>query len=278
MFGMNASNLTNQEFVATMDARISLLIHDLPPRLQWQPNFLESPEVRKYPLFVLRQNILIKVRTNHLRLLLRRKEMVSLKYDTQAAEACVAIASSSIDAIHAFHTSRFHQRTDRYSSVIYLAGAIIPLTCIIIKEEINDNDKALRASASEAFHKALTLLRDISPGHTFARRMLQRLRRIVDAANKKTVSKRPGGELDLSLRAESQMQGNFSGGPNSNSHVSNLVPFGEFQYQSDMLNDDSFMGNFMDFGESDLLWSTPEMDMFDALFDSKSAAVTGFYY
>jgi hypothetical protein len=61
MFGMNASNLTNQEFVATMDARISLLIHDLPPRLQWEPNFLESPEVRKYPLFVLRQTILIKV-------------------------------------------------------------------------------------------------------------------------------------------------------------------------------------------------------------------------
>jgi hypothetical protein len=205
--------------------------------------------------------------------------MVSLKYDTQAAEACIDIACSSIDAIHAFHTSRFHQRTDRYSSVIYLAGAIIPLTCIIIKEEGIDNDKVLRASASEAFHKALALLRDISPGHTFARRMLQRLRRIVDAANKKIVSKRPGGEPNSTSRAESRLQGNYSGGnQNTNSSVSNSVPFGDFIYQNDMLDDGPFLENFMDVEGSDLLWSMSEMDMFDALFDNKSAAVTGFYY
>lgn len=61
MFGMNVSNLTSQEFVATMDARIMLLIHDLPPQLQWHHNILESAEIRRYPLFVLRQNILINL-------------------------------------------------------------------------------------------------------------------------------------------------------------------------------------------------------------------------
>lgn len=59
MFGMNASNLTSQEFVATMDARIMLLVHDLPSQLQWTPKYLESPEIQSYPLYVLRQAIVI---------------------------------------------------------------------------------------------------------------------------------------------------------------------------------------------------------------------------
>jgi hypothetical protein len=59
MFGMNASNLTNQEFVATMDARIMLLVHDLPFDLQWTPTYLDSADIRRYPLYVLRQAILI---------------------------------------------------------------------------------------------------------------------------------------------------------------------------------------------------------------------------
>lgn len=59
MFGMNASSLTSPEFVATMDARILLLVHDLPTELQWTPKYLESPDLQRYPLYVLRQAMVI---------------------------------------------------------------------------------------------------------------------------------------------------------------------------------------------------------------------------
>jgi hypothetical protein len=159
--------------------------------------------------------------------------MVSLNYHNQAAEACVSIASSSIDAIYSFHTSKYHQRTDRYSSVIYLAGAIIPLTCIIIKEEGSDIDNALRTNASQAFHKALALLKDISPGHTFARRMLQRLKRIVDAANKRIVSRVPRGGFNSMSQNDSHRINpeNQNGSPFGSMQLSSV----HFDYQNGIL-------------------------------------------
>jgi hypothetical protein len=199
--------------------------------------------------------------------------MVSLNYQYQAAEACATIASSSIDAIHTFHTSTFQQRTDRYSSVIYLAGAIIPLTCIIIREEGKDNDNALRMKASDTFHKALAILQDIATGHTFARNMLQRLRRIVDAANKKIVSRLPVADFDISEKG-----GQSRGDPRIGiQHASSfgLIPLSseQLQYTNDLFDDSGrFGGNLRDLGGGDMLWSVSEMDMFDALFENEARA------
>jgi hypothetical protein len=130
--------------------------------------------------------------------------MVNLKYHLREAEVCVAIATSSIDAIHAFHTSKFHQRTDRYSSVIYLSGAIIPLTCIIIKDD-NNTDNDLRLCAWLAFQKAVSLLQEIAPGCTFAKRVLMQLRRIVDAVNRKIPARVLIHETNGSLRNDGKV-------------------------------------------------------------------------
>ena len=105
--------------------------------------------------------------------------MVSLKYQDRTAETCVAIAADSIDAICAYARSDLHKQTERYSSVTYLTGAIIPLICIIVK----DNNASVKTTAVDSFRKALLLLQDIASSLTLARRTLQRLRRIIYTAN-----------------------------------------------------------------------------------------------
>jgi hypothetical protein len=76
------------------------------------------------------------------------------------------------------------QSTDRYSSVNFLASAIVPLICIIIKET---KSSTARMVAEETFRKALAILKDISRSLRFAKRMLQRLGRLVDADKEATV-------------------------------------------------------------------------------------------
>jgi len=191
-----------------------------------------------------------------LRLLLRRKEMVNLKYHLQEAEACVAITTSSIDAIHAFHTSIFDQSTDRYSSVMYLSGAIIPLTCIIIKDD-SDTDNKLRVCAVRAFQKAVSLLQELAPGYTFAKRVLMQLRRILDAANRKILAKGLIDETDgafqnvdsfvektFGLEYQGAMPYQLSGGP------------------EDLMYDPLSGGVW----GGDQFWSVFEMETFDTMF------------
>ena len=200
MFSVNAPKPASADFIAGMDARVELLKHDLPLRLKMNP----GNDKEQIPLYVHRQKVILNLvssreiywnctdslaqRANHLRLLLRRPKMVDLQYDDRTAEGCVSIATDTINTIHAIHTSTLSQRTDRYSSVIFLAGAIIPLICIIVKD---NNRDGVRATAVDSFHKALALLQDISPGLEFARLTLQRLRRIVDAANKAILNQWP---------------------------------------------------------------------------------------
>lgn len=180
--------------------------------------------------------------------------MVNLKYQPRDGEACLAITTSSIDAIYAFHHSKFHQNTDRYSSVIYLAGAIIPLTCIIIKDG-NDVGSDVRACAVRAFRKALSLLEDISPGHTFAKRMLARLRRIVDAANRKILNKERIDDRSI-------------GASNNDEWLKRSLELdylGGTQYHfegSGGLLDDAFTGNLWD---GDQYWPVFEMESFDTI-------------
>jgi len=182
--------------------------------------------------------------------------MVNLKYHPRDAEACVAITASSIDAIHSFHVSRFHQRTDRYSSVMYLAGAIIPLTCIIIRDG-NDIDDDLRVLAVRAFHKALSLLQDISPGHSFAKRMLTRLKRIVDAAKRKILNKGLIGEIDGAFQNNDKWVS-----PNYASNHSGETPYQSNESPGEILNG-TFAGAVWN---EDQFWPAFEMESFDPMF------------
>lgn len=105
--------------------------------------------------------------------------MLSLTYDDATAEDCVAIASSSIEAIHMHQSSSAFGPTTRFSSVMYIISCLLPLVCVIIR---NDNLKATRQNASAAFRKGYDIVQAISANYTLARHALRRSDRIFKAA------------------------------------------------------------------------------------------------
>lgn len=116
--------------------------------------------------------------------------MLSLQYQARAAETCVKIAANSVNAIYTRHMSAERKPTERHASVLYIAGALIPLICVII----NDNERdELKAIATHSFRKALFVLQDIAIGYAPAQRTLQQFQTSVVAANKAIVAKWPQG-------------------------------------------------------------------------------------
>lgn len=59
VFGINAVRPTSQEFVATMDARISFITSQLPAHLQWQNRVTASDETDDIPHYVHRQALIL---------------------------------------------------------------------------------------------------------------------------------------------------------------------------------------------------------------------------
>ncbi|KAH0844310.1 hypothetical protein FOPE_09304 [Fonsecaea pedrosoi] len=181
MFSKKAPRPVSQDFIATTDARIVSLSTNLPAGLQWNPDVLASWDTDRHPLYLLRQRIVLHLFINHLRILIRQEELISLQYSQKVAETSLSLAASSVQAIHGYHKSPWRRGVERYSSVVYLTVAIVPLICLIINKTIAVH---IRAAATESFKIALAILTDISEGFALARRTLQRLRRLIDAANK----------------------------------------------------------------------------------------------
>lgn len=115
---------------------------------------------------------------NQLRLLLRQEAMLSFSYSTTTASECISIAGSSITAIATHNASSYHRPTDRYSSALYLVGALLPLICIILKAS-NDNGFDARSDAIALFKQGLQMLHDMAPNFSLARHVLERLRRVI---------------------------------------------------------------------------------------------------
>jgi hypothetical protein len=92
---------------------------------------------------------------NQLRLLLRQEKMLSFTYDLETAVDCVAIATSSIEAMQFHRTSPVQSGVGRFATVLYLLSAILSLVCVVVKP---DNQPQTRAVAIEAFKLGLSHL------------------------------------------------------------------------------------------------------------------------
>jgi hypothetical protein len=116
---------------------------------------------------------------NQLRLLLRQERILTLEYDDASAKDCVLIAGNTIDALYSHHISPHCQASDRYSIVLYMVGALLPLVCVIVK---SDNVRQTRADAIDSYQKGLSLLTQLAPNFSGARHALRRLHRIIGTA------------------------------------------------------------------------------------------------
>lgn len=105
--------------------------------------------------------------------------MLSMSFDHVVGRECLQTAMRSIDAICDFWSS-YHNNADRYFCTIFLTGAIMPLSCIIVRPDSNGN----RADAILSFQKALKLMEVIAEGFSLARKMIERLQSVIDVATR----------------------------------------------------------------------------------------------
>lgn len=124
-------------------------------------------------------------RTNNLRLLIRQDRMMSLKFDQPTADECFNIATDTIDAVCEYF-SRFHIAADRYLCTLYITNAMLPLSCIIVKQ---DHPEASREQSIASFNKALSFMEDISRDFALSRRMIHRLQGIIDLVKRAVLSR-----------------------------------------------------------------------------------------
>ncbi|KIW17945.1 hypothetical protein PV08_05140 [Exophiala spinifera] len=182
LYSMDAASSISPEFIVTMDARIELLKQELPSYLQWQSENIPSTGIGLTEPYIHRQAAILRLRINHLRLLLRRQELLTFDFRLRTAKICLSIATDTVNMIHTTHNSPMHQEFERYSDVVYITGAIVPLASIVICKTIPSGN--LKQSAKHAFEKAIAILRDIAPGLTLARNNLKKLGRIISAVER----------------------------------------------------------------------------------------------
>ncbi|KIX06721.1 uncharacterized protein Z518_04697 [Rhinocladiella mackenziei CBS 650.93] len=180
MFGVKSQPAT-AEFIAVTDARILLLLEEVPEPLRWSSETIRKLEYLQYPHYVVRQSIVLHLRANHLRLLLRRSDLLDAKNGGRTAPLCVEIAASSINAMHEYHFSPLKQNTERFPTVSFLSGALVALTAVILGNKVDANTSQ---KAEAAFQKAIHLLEDMSPGFSLSRRLLRRFQSVIQAATR----------------------------------------------------------------------------------------------
>ncbi|KAK5176077.1 hypothetical protein LTR44_011352 [Exophiala sp. CCFEE 6388] len=217
MFGVNARQV-NTEFVVVTDARILLLLNEVPPALRWTSATLKAIDALRwtsatlkaidgiqYPHFIVRQSIVLHLRVNHLRLLLRRSDLLDTKNGGRTASLCVEIAASSVDAMYEYRYSPLKQNTERFPTTSFLSGTIAALTAVILANKV---DRASFQVASNALRKAVELLEDIAPGFSLARRLLRRLQNVIRATtqtmttNQDNGAKLPPSRVDSASRQD----------------------------------------------------------------------------
>ncbi|KIX91958.1 uncharacterized protein Z520_12347 [Fonsecaea multimorphosa CBS 102226] len=188
MFSVRARRPVSQEFITTMDNKIVKLSQDMPISLRWPP----SPETKQVvdgaPAFIQQQGFVLHLRLLYLRMLLRREEMISLTYGIDVAKSCIDIAREVVSVVETFYTSQRTNRCARHAYLQHLVGALVPMTCIIVRQ---DNGEELTRPAITLFQKALKLMETFAQGSFLARHVLQHMQRPIKAARDAIELRRP---------------------------------------------------------------------------------------
>ncbi|KAF2807442.1 uncharacterized protein BDZ99DRAFT_573269 [Mytilinidion resinicola] len=214
MFTPNSPKPASEELITSLDTEILYSICSLPQIMQWDPSALQPGRRSDIPRYIKRHMCLSHLHTNHLRLVMRHRALVTLTCSRKMAEESIWIAASTTDAVDAYRSSNQHAHMFRFSAAMFLTAAIIPLICVIVQENkpasctangststtttnknsgVSNNSSAqsaqnqisptARDEAIRAFGKALSILREISPGFGIAALMLHRLDAAIQVAS-----------------------------------------------------------------------------------------------
>lgn len=174
MFSAGASKtLTDAEQIAVLDSKIRVWCENsLPATPLLPPN---SQPLRRH----LRQHILIHTRFSHLRLLLRRRLMVSLSYNSGDGRLCGDLAIDIVRQITQHSDEASQPSSFRFHMAVSLGGALLTLGTLLCRPLAELGLQDFYATYADAFRQSLALLKDLASGLYAARRMLLDLKDIV---------------------------------------------------------------------------------------------------
>lgn len=178
MFGVRAKRPVSRDFIESADRRAIELSRDTPSFLQWPPS-TDSENQDPKPGWMVNQSFILYLRLRALRMLLRREEMVSLRYEKRTAELCIEIATEMVNAVDLSYSTNMPRRSERFGYALHLTGAIVPMICVIVRR---DNTEELVLPAIHLLDRSLRIMEAISYGLSFARRTLYQLRRPIRVA------------------------------------------------------------------------------------------------
>ncbi|KAH8816078.1 fungal-specific transcription factor domain-containing protein [Xylogone sp. PMI_703] len=174
VFSARASKISNNgETLAMLDARIKHWSDTVLPNIPLLPK--NKTTTKRH----LRQQLLVHTRISHLRLLLRRRMMISLKYDANTGQLCGDLAIEVIHQIKAHSLEvkqpssfRFHMATSLGSAVLILATLLgRQLSDIGLQDKISEY--------TENFRDGVSMLHDLAAYLQAARRIADDLEDII---------------------------------------------------------------------------------------------------
>jgi hypothetical protein len=164
------------EVIVVLDAKIKHWIDVAFPRLPLMP--LDGRSTRRHH----RQQTLIITRFNHLRLLLRRRTMVSLEYNALTGQLSGDLASGIVDQI-ALHREEIAEPSSfRFHMAVSLGGAVLVLATLLVRDITQIGLQGERTRYVAAFNDGVAMLEQLSMFLTSARRIADDLKPIIQVA------------------------------------------------------------------------------------------------
>ena len=119
---------------------------------------------------------------NHLRLLLRRRDMVSLIYDASTGRLCGELAIDIVQQLKQHAGEATQPSSFRFHMATSLGGALLILATLITRDLSPIGLELNLPSYVEKFQEATTMLHDLAIHLQAARRIVHDLRDITDVA------------------------------------------------------------------------------------------------
>lgn len=168
MFSAGLARTTpSVETIALLDAKLLHRSSTVLPTVPLMPSH-GQPEVRHY-----RHNNLVRCRISHLRLLLRRRLMVTLTYGQQDGRLCGELAIDIVQQVLQHHREARQPSSFRFHIAVSLGGALMILATLLCRPLAQVGLQDCQPAFADNFRNGYALLQDVST-------TLQAARRIVD--------------------------------------------------------------------------------------------------
>ncbi|KAG9846964.1 hypothetical protein KCU98_g5497, partial [Aureobasidium melanogenum] len=192
IFGLRAelfgnSTTDDSTTLESWDAQIAKTFESLPSHLQWNRSGDSTAKMQYYTPYIQRQSLVLYLRSNALRLLVRHKLLLGPHTDESTTMQCLCICEDSVRTMKS-QVSQALDYTDRYLNTMFLTTFITSLGCIVAQGDDRTSTSSIANRAMTSLNDGIALLELMAPGYELTRQMLTQLNDVALAVRQRTRS------------------------------------------------------------------------------------------